>query len=376
MKQNNTYSPAGNGYGPALLASGQTATFQEGFPPPTPAVIPASGIIANADRNQQYEVIPLDYKNPYTESWNLSVQQSLPLQLTLDAAYVGNHGVRSPAAMNLNAATLVGLGTRGQPEYPRTASTIQYWQGFSSLYNALQVKLDRRFASGLAITTAYTWGKAMSYQTSDDGGLMFYVTGQERRNYAPADFNRTHAFVQSYVYDLPLGKGKRYLADGAAASILGGWQVNGILTLMSGLPVNITYSASGLSAPGNQQTPDLVAPVTFPHGINTGNPWFSVASFAAPAAGRFGTLGRNRITGPAFFDLDFSLFKNIAIGERFKLQLRGEAYAVTNTPQFERPGGTLGSTNFGYITSVISSGSGVNGVGGGRTIQLGAKLSF
>jgi hypothetical protein len=226
------------------------------------------------------------------------------------------------------------------------------------------------------ITTAYTWGKGMSYQTGDDTGLLFYVAGQGRRNYAPTDFNRTHTFVQSYVYDLPLGKGKRLFSSGLAAAVLGGWQINGILTAMSGLPINITANAAGLSAPNNTQTPDLVAPVAFPHGVNAGNPWFSIGSFALPAAGVFGNLGRNSVTGPAFFNLDFSLFKNIAIGDAAKLQLRAEAFSATNTPQFDRPGGTLGSATFGYITSVISSGSGANGVGGGRAVQLGAKLAF
>ena len=182
--------------------------------------------------------------------------------------------------------------------------------------------------------------------------------------------------MQSYVYDLPFGKGRHWLNSGPAAMILGGWEVNGVLTLMTGLPMTLTYSASGLQAPGNTQTPNQIAPVQILHGINTGNPWFSTSSFAAPPQLTFGNVGRNDMIGPGLFDLDFSLFKNIEIKERWKLQLRGEAFAITNTPQFSNPGTTLGSSSFGYVTGVTTTGMGVNGVGGGRAVQLGAKLTF
>jgi hypothetical protein len=374
IKGNNQYSPAGAGYGPAVLANGQPATFQAGFPLPVPFTIPSDGIIANPPASSAYEVIPLDFKNPYVESWNFSVQQALPWRFTLDVAYVGNHGVHTVSASNINAATVVGLGTAGQPEYPRTANTTLYWQGFSSMYNALQVKLNRRLAAGLLVTTSYTWGKAMNFQGDDDSGLMFYIN--EHRNWARADFNRTQTFVQSYVYDLPVGHGHRWLSSGPAASILGGWQLNGILSLMTGLPFTVSYSAANLKAPNNSQTADENAPIQILHGINTGNPWFSTTSFQAPTGLNFGNTGRNYLTGPGFFDLDASLFKTIQIKERAKLEFRAEAFSLTNTPQFNNPGSTLGSSTFGYVTSTLGSGSGVNGVGGGRAVQLGAKLSF
>jgi hypothetical protein len=308
------------------------------------------------------------------ESWNLSVQQALPVHFTLDAAYVGNHGVRTAAASNINAATVIGLGTKGQPEYPRTATTTQYWQGFSSMYNALQVKFNRRFTSGLLITTSYTWAKGMGFQDSDDGGLLFYIN--EQRNYARTSFDRTQTFVQSYVYNLPFGKGQHWLKAGPAAMILGGWQINGALTLMTGTPFDIRYSATGLNAPGNTQTANQIAPMQILHGINTGNQWFSTASFAAPATGVFGNVGRNVFSGPGLFGLSASLFKAIQINERVKMELRCESFGITNTPQFSNPGNTLGNASFGYVTGTVGSGSGVNGTGGGRAFQLGAKVSF
>jgi hypothetical protein len=110
--------------------------------------------------------------------------------------------------------------------------------------------------------------------------------------------------------------------------------------------------------------------VTFPKGVNTiangGGEWFSRSSFALPVGARFGTSGRNIISGPGFFNLDASLFKIFSLTERFKLELRGEAFSVTNTPQFSNPGTTLGNADFGFVT----------GAGGARALQLGLRLDF
>jgi hypothetical protein len=240
------------------------------------------------------------------------------------------------------------------------------------------MKFDRHFSGGLATTTAYTFGKGMGFQTDDDGGLSFYIN--QRRDYARNDFDRTQTFVQSIVYELPFGQGKHLVSSGVGAAILGGWRVSSFMTIMSGLPMYFTANATSLNAPGNTQTPNLVAPVQILHGIGANNPWFTTSSFAPPnpAVATFGNVGRNYLSGPAFFDLDAALSKSIRMTERFRLDLRLEAFGVTNTPQFyfnstggtpaggTAGGTTLGSTSFGHITSA----------GGGRVLQLGAKLTF
>jgi hypothetical protein len=372
VRANNSYQPAGAGYGPAVLDSGQTASFQAGFPIQQPIAIPSNGILA-APISQSYYDVSLNFKNPYVEQWNFAVQQALPAHFTLDVAYVGNHGVDEVAMGNINAGLIIGAGTKGQPEYPRTAATTLLFQPFSSLYNSLQIKLDHRFSKNLLLTTAFTWARAMNFQSDDDGGLDFYIN--QHRNYAPADFDRKYSYVQSFNYALPVGPGQRWLNHGFASNIAGGWQLSGILTALSGTPFTLTYSASGLQAPNNTQTPNVVAPVQILKGINT-NPWLSISSFAAPANLTFGSVGRNSIFGPGFFNLNLSLFKEIKISERFNLEIRGETLNFTNTPQFNNPGTGLGSSNFGEVTGTVGSGSGANGVGGGRVVQLGAKFTF
>jgi hypothetical protein len=381
VRSNNAYNPVGAGFGPAVLADGVTpATFQAGFPAPVPVTVPSNGIIpvTGSVAAQNFFVIPQDYLNPYVESWNFAIQQSLPWKFTLDTAYVGNHGVRSPGQFNLNAGVLLGAGALGQPEYPRTALATEFWQGFSSSYNSLQVKLNRQFSNGLLLTSSFTWGKGLSYQTSDDGAFLFYVNFQ--RNYARTDFDRKYTYVQSFVYQLPFGKGQPWMHSGLLSATLGNWQVSGIISAYSGIPLTFTVGGNNnnggtLKTPGNTQTPNQVAPIQILKGINT-SPWLTTASFAQPTGAVFGNLGRNPISGPGLFDLNVSLFKDFKFGERWQFELRCDSFNLTNTPEFANPVTDITSSSFGHITSTLGTGTGVNGTGGGRALQLGAKLTF
>jgi hypothetical protein len=378
IRANNRFDPAISTYGPAVLPDGRVATFQTGFPAPINPAIPANGILPVSGlgtlANSDYNVINTNFKNPYTESYNLAIQRALPAHLTLDVAFVGNHGVHSVATYNLNAAPVPGGGNASQPQFAsfnRTGASTLYFAGYSNIYDALQVKLNRRFSAGLTLTTSYTWGRGMGFQGGDDGGLMFYVN--PRRSYARNDFDRTQTFVQSYVYDLPFGKGKRWMSNGMLANIVGGWRITGITTLMTGTPFNIT-GGSALNTPGSGQTASQVGPYEILHGINIGNPWFTPTAFKVETGnGVFGNLGRNPITGPSFFNLDASIVKVITAKERYTLELRGEAFGATNTAQFNNPNSN--AANFNADPSKNTFGV-VTGAGGGRTLQLGVKLNF
>lgn len=381
VRSNNFYTNVGDGFATTVLPGGQNATFQQGFPLPVPVPIPSNGIIPATGSllSQSFDVINQNFKNPYTETWNLAIQRELPLRLVLDVAYLGVHGVDTVANVNLNNTTdpsKLGLGNASQPLYilyGKTASATLRWQGFSSSYNALQVKLDRRM-SDLTMTTAFTWGKGMGYQTDDDGNLLWLINS--RRSYARNDFDRTLTFVQSYVYNMPFGVGRKWLTRGPATWVLGNWQLSGILSLMTGTPFYISASGSSLNTPGETQTADQIAQVQLLHGINVGNPWFSTSSFVQPTGVRFGTSGRNLMSGPGLFALNLALSKHFKITERFDLELRAETFNLTNTPEFSNPQGSLTSSTFGYVTGTIGSGTGVNGTGGGRAVQLGVRVNF
>ena len=157
--------------------------------------------------------------------------------------------------------------------------------------------------------------------------------------------------------------------------IVGGWQASGILSTRTGTPINITAN-NNLNLPGSTQTADLVAPVKILHGINVGNPWFSKDSFAQPAANTFGNLGRNAISGPGLFGLNASLIRRLRINERSTLEVRADSLNVLNKAQFSNQQTSITNANYGYITGTLSSGTGVNGTGGGRLVTGGLKLTF
>lgn len=379
VRSNNNYTTGTTSYLPAVdPLTGAFISLKTGFPALRPVEVPANGIITNPDINSTYYILPTDFKNPYVESWNFAVQQALPFHLVLDLAYVGSHGVNIAAAPNLNAGQVIGAGSRGQPQYPRTAATNLIFQGFSSSYHSLQGKLDRRFSSGLRMTTSFTWQKALAVMTGDDGGLWNYVASE--RSYARADYDRTLNFVQSYMYDMPFGRGKRWMPSSFTGKILGGWRMNGILSARSGKPFNIAANGGSLNLPSSNQTADQIAPVEILHGVGVGNPWFSTTSFAQPVGARFGTLGRNRLDGPGLFSLNASLIREFTLFRResgpVKLDVRAESLNVTNTAEFSNPQGNLTNATYGYVTGTLASGTGVNGTGGGRAIQFGAKLTF
>lgn len=381
VRSNNEYVTAnGNSFNGVFLPDGRLGTFANGFPAPFDVPIPSDGIIRNPDTSQSYIYIPKDYKNAYVIQWNFAVQQSLPAHLNLDVAYVGSHGVDTGASVNLNPGLILGAGSAGQPyfqKFGRTVAETQYYQGFSSSFHSLQVKFDRRWATGLTMTTALTWQKAMTYQSGDNGGLArWYINPQ--RNYARADYDRTLNWVQSWVYRLPFGKGRQFLTHGVASAILGGWQATSILTLRTGAPLTFTDGAGSVSvnATGNTQTPNLVAPISVLHGINLGNPWFDRSSFAPTTPGTFGNLGRAAWSGPGQFRLDSGISRTIRLTERWNMQLRADSYNVGNTSFFSDPQTDRNNANFAYITGTRGSGSGVNGFSSSRSVQFAMKIMF
>ena len=368
VRQNNAYNPLN-----AFQSAGKMA---DGFPGANPVNIPADGIIRNAP-SQGYDVIPKDFKEGSVQSYNLSLQRAIGKNFVLDVAYVGNGGRRVPTVFNLNAGQVIGGGASGQPlfqKFGRTADTNLRFFGTSTNYNSLQTKFDRKFSGGFLLTTAYTYSKSIDYN-NDNGGLTYYINTS--RNRARSDFDRRHMLNQSYLYELPFGKGKKLMTSGPASYILGGWQVNGILTLMTGSPFTVTAPGSLLNAPGTTQNANYVASGSLVKSgqISLGGEgtWFNTGSFALPAQNTVGNVGRNAFTGPGFVNLDFSLFRRFKIKERFTGEFRAESFNISNTPQYANPDGGFGNQNFGKITS---AGIGNAADPGARNLQLGVRLVF
>jgi hypothetical protein len=388
VKQSNSYTSI-NSYGQAQTAPGQYGSMATGFPAPLIVSIPSNGLIvgntAGLLAQNINSAIPLNYREGYIESWNVAFQRQLPRNFTFEAAYVGNHTVRAPVAYNVNAGFIFNAGSAGKPlfqAFGKNADVLLRYAGYNNDYNSMQIKIDRRFTGGFMLTTAYTYGKAMGF-SSEDGGLWNYI--QPRRSYSRLDFDRTHTFVQSFLWELPFGRNKHWLTQGPASWIFGEWQVNGVLTLMSGLPMTFGTTVSA-NTPGSSLTPDMTGNFMVLHkvaGPAGSDLWFDTSQFAQPldADGKtphWGNLGHNNVSGPGLGDLDLSLFRKFRITETVKAEFRAETTNFTNSPAFANPNTTVGSANFGRVTGTLSGLIANQGTGGTgpRAVQLGLRVTF
>ena len=389
-----TFSPT---YGAALNPAGGVVNFSTGIPATPTATFTAAGTLTESAANGTIGLanlyIPLNFQNAYVESWNVAVEQALPGDMSLQVAYVANHGTKIDIAQNINLPSIYGQSSTYDPlnvTFGKTAAVTQYFLGASSNYESLQAQLTRRFTHGLAFMTAFTWGKAQGYQTGAQDGNLLYFSGNWRRNYNLLDFDRKKNLEQTVTYELPAGHGHQFLSSGAGAYILGGWKISATIGAVSGLP----FTVSGTSATsGTTQTANFTGPYQVNHAVSgvsaAQTPWFNTASFSAPAACvaysaanpvacALGNSQRNQFRGPAYFSDNVSLFKNVPIyKEKLNLEARFDAFNMTNTPAFGLPNSTQTSASFGKITSTLGSGVGnVNGVGGPRVLQASIKIAF
>nr|WP_254061485.1 carboxypeptidase regulatory-like domain-containing protein [Granulicella sp. L60] len=360
---------------PAVQSNGSLISMGTGLPALVVNPVPANGIITlnQSQTGTATYVVNTNQKIPYVEFWNATVERRLPGDFNLSIGYVGNIGVHALAGYNLNAATVPGTGVAGQPEYTtafkRTGTTTLVDGYTTTHYDSLQVRLDRHFRNGLGITSSYTWGKALGYKsdTTSLSALPQYIN--MRQNYGRVTYDRAHTLVQSAIYELPFGHGKPWLSDGVLAHVAGGWQITGIVTEMSGLPLVLTASSTSLNAPGNTQFVNVVGPFQTPKGIGTGAQWFNKSAFSQPTTAVLGTGRQTMFAGPGFFNLDAAVFRRFAIRDRFSLELRAEAFGLTNTPQFANPDGLISDATFGQVTAT-------QGATGSRVTQFSGKLSF
>jgi hypothetical protein len=336
--------PASNGFVPSPV------TMATGFPAPTPRVLPESGIISNPALTSNFGSTPLDAPVGYVQSWNIAIQRQLPFNFAGEIAYVGNHGVNNQSEFNINASQVPGTGNAGRPLFQRFGRTgnVTTYVGTHTYYNGLQAKLDRRFSNGLMLTTSYTFSKAINF-AEDNGGPPIPLN--LALNKARMSDNRTHVYTQSFLYQLPFGKGRMLGGNAFSNLLLGGWQVQGIVSLMSGIWFTPTAPDALLNAPGNQQRPNLIGKVSYPKQIGPGEQYFDRSAFALPAQNTLGNAGRNILEGPRFMNLDGSVFRDFRVREGMTLTFRAEAFNATNTPHYNTPVADINSPLFGQINA-------------------------
>jgi hypothetical protein len=326
----------------------------------------------------------------YIQSFNFTVQGKLKFGLTGQASYVRTVQVHELGFMDLNAGQVIGAGQAGEPlfqQFGRTAQTIevQYPLG-NGQYNALQTSLKRQFSHGLQVNVAYTWSKAMGQNADDEDTPKVEAIPYLSLNRALDGFDRQHEFHVTSVWELPFGKGKSWMRSGFGAKLLGGWQANNLLSLMTGTPFSVSASGTSLNLPGSTQRADQILPnAQIYGGIGATQAYFNPLAFAPVTAVRFGNAGYYSMRAPGVANWDCSLFRQFEVSDRLKVQFRAEALNLSNTPHFAAPGssvsnlllngdGSVRSLNgFGTVTSTISlAREGLDA----RQFRFGLRLSF
>lgn len=353
VKQNYAGSAA-NGF----QRAGSMAT---GYPAPTLVSIPQNGIIpvSGSLLNSTYDVIPPGLREGTLHSWNVAYQRQLPFQLTADVAYVGNRGVNLVMDVDANASRIYNSGNAGRPQFAqfnRTGTSRTRTNDNKSEYNALQVKVDRRFQNGLMITNSYTLSRSRDYvneNTTIGTPIDFELS------WARSNFDRTHSYVLTTIYELPWGPGKRWMGESMLGKIVGGWQLSGLLIAQSGVPLTITGSGTALNTPGNTAFADLIGEHRVLGGLGPGKLYFDPSVYAQPVSGTQGNLRRNNgPEGPGFWQLDMSLFKRFSVGGTRFAEIRVDAFNATNSVRWGNPGtgyNVATGNTFGQITGTSGS---------------------
>jgi hypothetical protein len=382
------------------------------------------------------DYIPKDTKDGYAESYFLSVQKTLAKNVLVDIAYVGNHGVHLQGFINANqkdpqAGFIGGVPANGWSRpYPNWGGYLlnnpnntfnngditEASNGFHSHYNSLQARYEQRFVAGLTLLNSFTWSHALDNASStleantpdpQDGNNL-------NADYGQSDYNLPIANVTSFVYDLPVGQGKRFLASSNALenALFGGWQISGINTVQGGTPFNLTYTPASANqtspmltqnwrgenlyrpnlVPGAHYTLGKVKAVTSA-GVPTGYiqyvnpnaltlPSTYIGNVAANGVSSpFGSLPKNYGRTMPFYetDLDFNKKFNTPI-ERVKVEFRSELYNIFNHTNLYLPGGSGGGTVSGTDNNLSAPTSTAGGIMTGtfepRIVQFGLKIIY
>jgi hypothetical protein len=324
---------------------------------------------------------PKDLDRGYIQSWNVTVQRELPWHFTGQVGYVATRTTRQLGLLDINAGQVIGAGEKGRPllqQYGRTASTVLLQPVGNGKYDSMQVQLQRRFSDGLSLAANYTLGRALSPNENSSWLLGDHGTqalAYLDRNLAPTSTDRRHNLGITSVWQIPVGTGRRWLHDGGVASaILGGWQVNNMISIMSGTPFSVLADDTSLNLPGTVQTADQVKPAQKLGGIGRATPYYDPTAFADVTEARFGNTSYNILRGPGLFNWDFGLTREIAATRGVRVQLRLESYNFTNTPHLANPDNNVGDgEDFMTITSVQDLGrEGIDE----RQFRLGIRFVF
>jgi hypothetical protein len=340
----------------------------------TPIIYLSTGFPANSVTSIDFNSANMvmfspDLQNGKVYHWSLGVQKQIS-QYVFEANYVGTRATNMPLGYNINQAYAGPGSVASRRPFPGFNNiTAQVPMGVSR-YNAMELRAERRYASGFSLLTSYTFSRSL-----DNGGeqligdLGLRNVDNVNWEYSLSLGDMRHRFVASALYDLPFGHGRRFdITNPVLNAIAGGWQANTIVTAHTGQPFTPSLGVS--SANTGDARPNRIADGNLPSDQRTIAVWFDKSAFTTPAQYLYGNAGRNILFAPGATNVDFSAFKRFPLSkvkEGIELQFRAESFNLFNHPQFGRPNSRVDIAQGGSITGLSTA---------MRQMQFGLKLIF
>jgi hypothetical protein len=352
-------------YQPTFTSDGITPvlTVSGGFPPMNILNAPDPGVTSVDSR----------LKTPSYTEWNLSLQQGLPFQTTVEISYAGSKGTHLQSAVDRNQVITPGSGDiQSRRPYPNYGPFTAIENLGNSTYNSFQLKAEKKTSHGLYFLSSFTWSKVINDLPEICCNQSFAQNSWDiPAERGLADFNQQLRWVLSTDYELPFGRGKKIAANSHMLDLMfGGWHVGGIYTLTSGFPFSpqIGYDASNTGSQGLLR-PNQIANGNLSRGQRSPNLWFNINAYSDPALYTYGDAKRNSLVGPGNNNLDGSLRKVFATTKGQSLEFRAESFNLLNHPSFAQPDPVIddGPGAAGVITSTALA---------NREIQFGLKYRF
>jgi hypothetical protein len=312
------------------------------------------------------------FRDPYIQQWNLAVERKIAPDTILEITYLGTKGTRLAYTMNINASPAGPGNIQAKRPYPSYGAISSLNSFATTDYDSGVVKVQRRLNHSVTFLASYTFAKSLAMPDQSlvgDGASSVSVRNplDPQADRGRDVFDIRHRVAASAVWDLPIGRGQLigHNWPGYLEQTLGSWRFNAILNLMSGYPLTAALGYDNANTgDSTQDRPDVIGnPNNGPRKVNE---WFNTAAFAAPPQYSYGSEGTNIINGPPQKQLDIALSRAWKLYEGVNLQFRGDFFDITNTPQFNQPGSTYGTSTFGVISSA----------GDPREIQFAAKIVF
>lgn len=305
--------------------------------------------------------------------WSLGIQREILPQTLLDVAYVGTRTIGLVTNINLNQS-VPGPGAQNprRPYFainPNIVNLTYRTNAGAAKYQSLQTRLEKRYSKGFTVSLAYTYSKYMSNGSNINGGGN--APPQDNRCYRcewgsmPED--RNHIMVINHNWELPFGKGRKFVTAGPMSYIIGNWNLTGIWTMSTGEKFTATAAAGvSNSAGGGGDRPNRLKDGNLPVSDRTIDRWFDLTAFASPAQFNYGNSGRGILVGPGSVNTDFGLQREFPFGEAKRVQFRWEMFNAFNRANFTTPNSSIGNALAGVISNTAPA----------RVMQLGLKLYF